>query len=103
MTRTPVGRTAKWATSGNRTPFHIEGTEAPAPGAPGATPETRSSLLVVEFQLPPLALVNKTGADRAQFGDQQQAADRGIVARAPNGRGLNSKMPQRISFAGVPR
>ena len=29
-----------WATSGNRTPFHIEGIDAPAPGAPGATPET---------------------------------------------------------------
>ena len=24
-----------WATSGNRTPFHIEGIDAPAPGAPG--------------------------------------------------------------------
>ncbi|MGC2411639.1 MAG: carboxypeptidase-like regulatory domain-containing protein [Stellaceae bacterium] len=42
-----------WATSGNRTPFHIEGIDAPAPGAPGATPETRSSPLVVEFQLRP--------------------------------------------------
>ena len=42
-----------WATSGNRTPFHIEGIDAPAPGAPGATPETRSSSLVVEFQLRP--------------------------------------------------
>jgi hypothetical protein len=42
-----------WVTSGNRTPFHIEGIDAPAPGAPGATPETRSSPLVVEFQLRP--------------------------------------------------
>ncbi|HXP04980.1 MAG TPA: carboxypeptidase-like regulatory domain-containing protein [Stellaceae bacterium] len=42
-----------WATSGNRTPFHIEGIDAPAPGAPGTTPETRSSPLVVEFQLRP--------------------------------------------------
>jgi hypothetical protein len=42
-----------WATSGNRTPFHIEGIDASAPGAPGATPETRSSPLVVEFQLRP--------------------------------------------------
>jgi hypothetical protein len=40
-----------WATSGNRTPSHIEGIDAPAPGAPGATPETLSSPLVVEFQL----------------------------------------------------
>ena len=42
-----------WATSGNRTPFHIEGIDAPAPGAPGNTPETISSPLVVEFQLRP--------------------------------------------------
>jgi hypothetical protein len=42
-----------WVTSGNRTPFHIEGIDAPVPGAPGATPETRSSPLVVEFQLRP--------------------------------------------------
>jgi hypothetical protein len=42
-----------WATSGNRAPFHIEGIDAPAPGAPGTTPETRSSPLVVEFQLRP--------------------------------------------------
>ncbi|HEY1337267.1 MAG TPA: hypothetical protein VGF59_07140 [Bryobacteraceae bacterium] len=41
---------ALWATSGNRTPFHIEGIDAPAPGA---APETRSSPLVVEFQLRP--------------------------------------------------
>jgi hypothetical protein len=40
-------------TSGNRTPFHIEGIDAPAPGAPGATPETLSSPLVVEFQVRP--------------------------------------------------
>jgi hypothetical protein len=44
---------ALWATSGNRTPFHIEGIDAPAPGAPGTTPDTRSSPLVVEFQLRP--------------------------------------------------
>ena len=44
---------ALWATSGNRTPQHIEGIDAPAPGAPGATPETLSSPLVVEFQLRP--------------------------------------------------
>jgi len=42
-----------WASSGNRTPVHIEGIDAPAPGAPGATPETRSSPLVVHFQLRP--------------------------------------------------
>jgi hypothetical protein len=42
-----------WVTSGNRTPFHIEGIDAPAPGAPGKTPETLSSPLVVEFQLRP--------------------------------------------------
>ena len=44
---------ALWASSGNRTPFHIEGIDAPAPGAPGKTPETLSSPLVVEFQLRP--------------------------------------------------
>jgi hypothetical protein len=44
---------ALWATSGNRTPFHIEGIDAPAPSVPGSTPQTRSSLLVVEFQLRP--------------------------------------------------
>jgi hypothetical protein len=49
---------ALWATSGNRTPFHIEGIDAPAPGAPGATPETRSSPLVIEFQLRPSPLVD---------------------------------------------
>ncbi len=44
---------ALWVTSRNRTPFHIEGIDAPAPGAPGQTPETLSSRLVVEFQLRP--------------------------------------------------
>jgi hypothetical protein len=44
---------ALWATSGNRAPFHIEAIDAPAPGAPGLTPETFSSPLVVEFQLRP--------------------------------------------------
>ena len=42
---------ALWASSGNRTPQHIEGIDAPAPGAPGATPGTLSSPLVVQFQL----------------------------------------------------
>jgi hypothetical protein len=42
-----------WVTSGNRTPVHIEGIDAPAPGAPGATEATRSSPLVVNFQLRP--------------------------------------------------
>jgi hypothetical protein len=42
-----------WVTSGNRTPFHIEGLDAPHPGAPGATPATYSSPLVVQFQLRP--------------------------------------------------
>ncbi len=42
-----------WVTSGNRTPVHIEGIDAPAPGAPGATQATRSSPLVVNFQLRP--------------------------------------------------
>jgi len=41
---------APWVTSGNRAPFHIEGIDAPAPGV---TPETLSSPLVVEFQLRP--------------------------------------------------
>ena len=45
-----------WVTSGNRTPFHIEGIDAPAPGAPGATPASLSSPLVVEFQLRPTPL-----------------------------------------------
>jgi hypothetical protein len=39
-----------WATSGNRTPMHIEGIDAPSPGAPG---KTLSSPLVVHFQLRP--------------------------------------------------
>ncbi|WP_024507497.1 hypothetical protein [Bradyrhizobium sp. ARR65] len=42
-----------WVTSGNRTPFHIEAIDAPAPGAPGKTAQTRSSPLVVHFQLRP--------------------------------------------------
>jgi hypothetical protein len=42
-----------WVTSGNRTPQHIEGIDAPAPGAPGKTPATLSSPLVVNFQLRP--------------------------------------------------
>jgi hypothetical protein len=44
-----------WATSGNRTPMHIEGTDAPSPGAPG---KTRSSPLVVHFQLRPEPLAH---------------------------------------------
>jgi hypothetical protein len=42
-----------WVTSGNRTPFHIEGIDAPFPGAPGQTQATLSSPLVVNFQLRP--------------------------------------------------
>ena len=39
-----------WVTSGNRTPLHIEGIDAPSPGAPG---KTLASPLVVHFQLRP--------------------------------------------------
>ena len=39
-----------WVTSGNRAPAHIEGLDAPSPGAPG---KTLSSPLVVHFQLRP--------------------------------------------------
>jgi hypothetical protein len=39
-----------WATSGNRTPMHIEDIDAPSPGAPD---KTLSSPLVVHFQLRP--------------------------------------------------
>jgi hypothetical protein len=42
-----------WVTSGNRTPVHIEGIDAPVPGAPGKTPETASSPMVIHFQLRP--------------------------------------------------
>src|SRR6266487_507482 len=42
-----------WVTSGNRTPVHIEGIDAPHPGAPGNTEATASSPLVVQFQLRP--------------------------------------------------
>lgn len=49
---------ALWATSGNRTPVHIEGIDAPQPGAPGATDATRSSPLVVQFQLRPNPLAH---------------------------------------------
>ncbi|MBR0935771.1 hypothetical protein [Bradyrhizobium jicamae] len=42
---------ALWVTSGNRTPFHIESIDAL--GAPGETDSTRSSPLVVQFQLRP--------------------------------------------------
>jgi hypothetical protein len=42
-----------WVTSGNRTPFHIEAVDAPAPGAPGKTPDTLSRPLLVQFQLRP--------------------------------------------------
>jgi hypothetical protein len=45
-------------TSGNRTPFHIEGIDAPGPDAPDATPQTLSSPLVVEFQLRPDTLAH---------------------------------------------
>jgi hypothetical protein len=47
-----------WVTSGNRTPVHIEGIDAPAPGAPGDSPETASSPLVVNFQLRPNPLAH---------------------------------------------
>jgi streptogramin lyase len=49
---------ALWVTSGNRTPVHIEGVDAPHPGAPGATDATRSSPLVVQFQLRPSPLAH---------------------------------------------
>lgn len=49
---------ALWATSGNRTPVHIEGIDAPHPGAPGATDATQSSPLVVQFQLRPNPLAH---------------------------------------------
>ncbi|MBU6464395.1 MAG: carboxypeptidase regulatory-like domain-containing protein [Bradyrhizobium sp.] len=49
---------ALWATSGNRTPVHIEGIDAPHPGAPGTTDATRSSPLVVQFQLRPSPLAH---------------------------------------------
>ena len=39
-----------WVTSGNRTPMHIEGIDAPSAGAPG---KTLASPLVVRFQLRP--------------------------------------------------
>jgi len=42
-----------WVTSGNRTPMHIEGVDAPVAGAPGATPATLSSPLAVHFQVRP--------------------------------------------------
>jgi hypothetical protein len=42
-----------WVTSGNRTPAHIEGIDAPLPGAPGASAATLSSPMVVNFQLRP--------------------------------------------------
>lgn len=42
-----------WSTSGNRTAFHIEAVDAPAPGAPGKTPQSYSSPLMVNFQLRP--------------------------------------------------
>jgi hypothetical protein len=42
-----------WVTSGNRTPAHIEGVDAPVPGAPGRTAATLSSPMVVNFQLRP--------------------------------------------------
>jgi hypothetical protein len=44
-----------WATSGNRTPMHVEGVDAPSPGAPG---KTLSSPLVVHFQLRPEPLAH---------------------------------------------
>jgi streptogramin lyase len=47
-----------WVTSGNRTPVHIEGIDAPHPGAPGTTDATRSSPLVVQFQLRPSPLAH---------------------------------------------
>jgi hypothetical protein len=47
-----------WVTSGNRTPVHIEGIDAPRPGAPGTTDATRSSPLVVQFQLRPSPLAH---------------------------------------------
>jgi hypothetical protein len=42
-----------WVTSGNRTPFHVEGIDAVSPGAPGAMKAALSSPLVVYFQLRP--------------------------------------------------
>lgn len=49
---------ALWATSGNRTPFHIEPIDAVTPGAPGQTPQAYSAPLVVTFQLRPTPLAH---------------------------------------------
>jgi len=49
---------ALWLTSGNRTPVHIEGIDAPHPGAPRTTDAARSSPLVVQFQLRPSPLAH---------------------------------------------
>ena len=53
-----------WVTSGNRTPVHIEGIDAPHPGAPGTSEKTQSSPLVVHFQLRPDALCALNGVSR---------------------------------------
>ena len=50
-----LARMGLWATSGNRAPVHIEGIDAPSPGAPG---KTLSSPLVVHFQLRPNPLAH---------------------------------------------
>jgi len=42
-----------WVTSGNRTPVHIEGIDAPPPGAPARRRRRLSSPLVVNFPAPP--------------------------------------------------
>ncbi|MFY9629174.1 MAG: hypothetical protein WAK03_13630 [Methylocystis sp.] len=47
--------TSQASASGNRTPFHID---ASAPGAPGKTPQTYGSPLVVNFQLRPATLAH---------------------------------------------
>ena len=67
-----------WATSGNRTPQHIEGIDAPAPGAPGATPETLSSPLVVQFQLVP----TRSRIDGEVRPQQRQRVHKNINTRA---------------------
>ncbi len=84
-----------WATSGNRTPFHIEAADAPAAGAPGVSPETYSNPLVVQFQLRPDPLAHEaTLLQRRAGGGENNSESRAEISLTSFGMPMAGCLPE---------